>query len=481
MINNEQQIASHPSFGPVLLLAGAGSGKTRTLIERVRRTIRERLCPPEEILILTFSVKAAQELKDRLCETCPEAKNAYTGTIHSFSLHIMKHYAQDWLFDKYSGCIPEIMDENQIDALRKQAFLKVKNEFHGIPIHIVTRLAARRNNRGNNIFTKEFMAALDSYTQEFQSAKRAHHVIDYDDIIKYCCDMLHEYENIKKEVQNRFKFVFVDEFQDISKDLFTLLKLLTGDNGNIFVVGDDFQSIYGFREADLSYIVEFKKYFSAGRILMLASNHRSKKEIIELGTRMITKNRFRTKKATISEIGNGGYISAYPSLSSGDDARIIHKIYSDLVSENKSIAVLCRNNAQIEVIKSNLKIHCPGILSGMEFMTIHAAKGLEFDTVLIAGIEDKIFPSDRSDIEEERRIFYVGITRARSDLVLLYRYGGDEIPQFIRETAMSINWFFRHPLWFIRDYARMVLLKLSIDGKQNQDNGDSEPFSSSII
>jgi len=482
MIINEQNIASNPSVGPVLLLAGAGSGKTRTLIERVRRTIQEGRCSAEEILILTFSIKAAHELKERLCIAMPDAKSAFTGTIHSFALHVIKEYAAPWLHEHYSGNIPRVMDEDQNEKLFKKVFSEIKNDFYGIPIHVVSHLMTKKKDHIADILSGGVLKSFKDLSEKIQHAKRVDSVIDFDDIIRICCDILRDYEDIKDVVRKKFRFVFVDEYQDISEDLFCLLKLLAGEKGNIFVVGDDFQSIYGFRNANIAYIVEFQKYFPDGKILKLVSNYRSKKEITELGKRIITKNRFRTKKHTVSVSGNGGLISAYPSLSDRADSRIIQQIISKHSSESKSLVILCRTNSQIDTIKFNLQKLYPEILPMTECMTIHASKGLEFDTVIIAGIENKIFPSNRNDIEEERRVLYVGITRAKTRLVLVYRYGEQGIPRFIRETVLSVSWFIRHPLWVLRDYSRMMILKIMHDVQSNDHSMEtSEPVSSAIV
>jgi superfamily I DNA/RNA helicase len=161
-------------------------------------------------------------------------------------------------------------------------------------------------------------------------------------------------------------------------------------------------------------------------------NYRSRKEIVTLANKFIRLNKFRTSKKIVSHKGQGGRVKYYRVMNMNHEADLIAQIIP-LINENSSIAVIYRNNYQGEFLKN--RINCDQNRK-LEFMTMHASKGLEFDIVIIAGISDKIIPDRSTDIEEERRLFYVALTRAKEELHLLYYENiPDKLPQFIRELG----------------------------------------------
>jgi DNA helicase-4 len=203
------------------------------------------------------------------------------------------------------------------------------------------------------------------------------------------------------------------------------------------MVGDDFQSIYKFRHSRVEYIINAKKFFPGITIHKLTVNYRSHKEIITISNRFINLNKFRTSKKITSHRGKGGKVKLYNIEDMENEAQVLIKIISK-VPGNYTIAVLYRNNYQGSFLKSRIESDNSG--REIEFMTMHGSKGLEFDTVIIAGISDKIIPDKTSDIEEERRLFYVALTRAKKELHLLYyKNGPDELPRFIKEIGYKKN------------------------------------------
>ena len=199
------------------------------------------------------------------------------------------------------------------------------------------------------------------------------------------------------------------------------------------MVGDDFQSIYKFRHSRIEYIINAEKFFPGISIFKLKINYRSKKEIITISNRFIKLNKFRTSKNIQSHEGSGGIVEFYKVADMHYEAEVINKIISSL-RHGCSVAVLYRNNYQGDFLKQKTTSVLPN--GTVEFMTMHASKGLEFDVVVIAGISDKIIPDRTTDIEEERRLFYVALTRAKKELHILYHPDGrNELPRFIKETG----------------------------------------------
>ncbi len=199
-----------------------------------------------------------------------------------------------------------------------------------------------------------------------------------------------------------------------------------------FAVGDDFQSIYGFRGSRLEYIVKPEIFFYKPGKHILKVNYRSKKEIVNIAGRFIKKNKNRSSKKLISHKGAGGVVKVKFVSGFEDEAEYVKELLSTL--EIIDIAVLYRNNFQGSYIKQILKIND----SRVKFMTIHASKGLEFNTVILTGLSDKIIPDKSSDIEEERRLLYVAMTRAEENLYLIFHMkGSNEYPCFAKELGYS--------------------------------------------
>ncbi|HOE19721.1 MAG TPA: ATP-dependent helicase, partial [Spirochaetota bacterium] len=265
--------------------------------------------------------------------------------------------------------------------------------------------------------------------EEYANYKRNHNYIDFDDMINISSKLLHENPLLRKKIHEQFKYIMVDEFQDTSENNFVLLKLLLPEeNQNVFMVGDDWQSIYKFRNAKIEYIVNAKKYFNNLTVHSLNSNYRSKKEIVVLSNRLIAKNKFRSRRWIKAVRGSGGLIKFHKASSFAEEVTITASILGKY-DNTHSIGVLYRNNWQGTSLQSQIQSY-----SNVQFMTIHSAKGLEFDVVVLCGVKDRLLPDPYTDIEEERRLMYVALTRAKNCLHILYHCNyGNQKPQFVME------------------------------------------------
>jgi DNA helicase-2/ATP-dependent DNA helicase PcrA len=442
-LNPQQIAASKPDSGVNLVIAGAGTGKTSTMITKIHNILEHSIVRADQILILTFSRKAAGEIKERLSEKLKtECEPGFAGTFHSFSLKLLKDQRDEYLKHRKIDSFPAVIGKDEKENIMKELIMEKPEKFLGLPANAVIKLAENINHLDNKILLKlksgPLFGEITDIISKFEKYKNEKLLIEFEDMINHTTELLESYPEVQNKITSKYKYIFVDEFQDTSENNFRLLSLLLpGDNRNLFMVGDDFQSIYKFRHSRVEYIINAKKYFPEITIHKLTVNYRSHKEIITISNRFINLNKFRTSKKITSHHGKGGKVKFYNIEDMENEAQVLIKIISK-VPGNYTIAVLYRNNYQGSFLKSRIESENSGRETA--FMTMHGSKGLEFDTVIIAGISDKIIPDRTSDIEEERRLFYVALTRAKKELHLLYyKNGPDELPRFIKEIGYKKN------------------------------------------
>ena len=447
-LNAEQIEASKPEYGITLVIAGAGTGKTSTMITKINNVISNNLAKPEEILILTFSRKAAEEIRERLIlELGEAAEPGFAGTFHSFSLKLLRENREYYF--KHMGIkqFPSVMEDNKKDIIIRDIIMENPENFLGMPASTVMKLSENINYLDKNTINKlkscTLFDELINLKETYKTYKKNNSIIEFEDMIEHSTELLETYVDLRKKITEQYKYLFVDEFQDTSENNFQLLSLLLPENNkNLFMVGDDYQSIYKFRHSKVEYLINIKKFFPEAIIHKLTMNYRSRKEIVTLANKFIRLNKFRTSKKIISNKGKGGKVKYYRAAGMDHEANIINRIISSVgagispahaMNDNPTIAIIYRNNYQGEFLKS--KINNDQNIK-LEFMTMHGSKGLEFDIVIIAGISDNIIPDRSTDIEEERRLFYVALTRAKEELHLLFHENiPDKLPQFIREIG----------------------------------------------
>lgn len=446
-LNRQQYLASLPDSGVSLVIAGAGTGKTKTLVEKVKNVISAGIAKPEEILILTFSSKAAQEIKDRVKSGIGNgAEYINSGTFHSFCLNFLRN--NERAFQSSYGFVhfPRVIDQEEKVKLLKDELQDSLDRFLGLPVDVAAGLIDGLERLDKRIFEKlERMGIteeLQNIRARYKTLKISQGLIDFNDMMEYTIDILSNNESIRQDTISKYKYIFVDEFQDTSEDNFLLLWLLLPDaNPNLFLVGDDWQSIYGFRGSKVEYIVKMKKYFPNSIIYKLNLNYRSRKEIVKFTNNFIKKNKYRTSKKLKSAMGRGGIILDFCIDTLEEEVKVISGILKSekgkAQKDSNGVAVLYRNNWQGNYILNIL------LSEGIEtdkltFLTMHSSKGLEFDTVIIAGVSDKIIPDASADIEEERRLFYVALTRAKNALYIVHhRSADDELSIFARELGFK--------------------------------------------
>ena len=600
--NTEQQRAVGHVNGPMLVLAGPGSGKTAVLTGRVLRLIKDEGIDPYNILVLTFSRAAASEMQSRFNALAGETYPVSFGTFHAIFYHILKRQG---LYR--TG---EILNHKKKTELLKKAAMRAGVRHKKDMLwsdRMLSLISLKKMNCGRelSIMTQDEEDDLTKIFEPYVALCRTEDLLDFDDMINECLKALKGNDRILKKWQERYRYILVDEFQDIDPRQYEILTLLAGKNGNVFCVGDDDQSIYSFRGAEPSLMRQFTEEYRDISIVTLRNNYRCPGEVIEHAQQLISKNRDRFDKKQIcdSECGRcieykcfrtayeeAGYcvdtvkrildlacrdkdahasvgilyrisqgadaiedalrsagiscrrhdrhesfygrewlkdITAYLKLSLNYDRnallRILNRpergllresVSSDMTDRTRMLAYyegdqntkekceeLLRNidfigglncfaalnfilhgigmydyirekyfesstDEEYEETINDLRDRARGFATvsewlkhierserlntyntddadaQVELMTVHASKGLEFDNVIITGLQEGVFPGKRcetaEDIEEERRLFYVAMTRCRKRLWVLGRrrddYGKRE-SRFIAEAG----------------------------------------------
>lgn len=437
-LNKQQLKASGPERGVHLVIAGAGTGKTVTLVQKVRSVIADGTTP-EAVLVLTFSRKAAEELKERLQGTDGVKLNVTTGTFHSYALSVLRRFAAPFTKSFGFAEFPQVIDENAQEELIGALIKERRKEFLGMPDATVRRSLYKGSWSKEDLRKLQVTGigkAFEELKAAYVKAKTERNLIDFDDIMNFCAELLEKEPALLNQLQSELDYILVDEYQDTSDDNFRLLWLLTNKGQkNLFVVGDDWQSIYGFRNAKVEYIINMKAYFPNVVTHKLTINYRSRAEIVSLSNKFIKGNKKRTRKKLVSFKGKGGVVKHFGVASNEAEFQLI----DELVRQNSGeIAILYRNNWQGERIAK----HVPAIKGEdrVRLLTMHGSKGLEFDTVIIAGVKDGIVPDRATPVDEERRLFYVALSRARERLYIIASTdGNDKQPKFSKELAAPLR------------------------------------------
>jgi len=366
------------------LIAGAGSGKTSTLIAAAMSAVKNGIAA-DKIAVITFSRRAANELKERFSKA--EISLGYCGTMHALAWKILRRRGDKRQIQRHS--------EHVRGELARQLF----SEFAHIPTHILT-------SRG--FLSNEKVATLEEHYAAFLNE---HQRLDFDTMIR---------EAIPIADTTRFDTVLVDEFQDTSPDQVEFIKSLKPQK--LFVVGDDWQSIYRFRGADVTITQNFADHFSESERLFLRKNYRSDKAIVRLGNRAIKLSKHYVRKKLSATHPKKLKPMLYFTPKSEKVEDVWHQFIAKYPAQKTT--VLVRTNAIRELLEKNKPDYC-------DILTIHKSKGLEFDNVVVFGVAEHLIPHRENDYDEEVRIFYVALTRAKKSISFVAWQSGDKHSAFL--------------------------------------------------
>lgn len=362
-LNDKQKEAVLAVDGPCLVIAGAGSGKTKVLTHKIAYIIGEKAVKPWNILAITFTNKAASEMKERVGKLLGDVANdMWIGTFHSICVRILRKYIDRIGFTS-SFVIFDTTDQKSIvkECMKE---LKIDDKMF-TDRGIIYEISNAKNDmlepeeyakRTNNEMRKEVIAEVYKL---YQKKLRENNALDFDDIINYTIKILMQEPDALEYYSEKFKYVLVDEYQDTNKAQFTLITLLSARNGNITVVGDNDQGIYSFRGADIKNILNFEKDFPGTKLIKLEQNYRCTKSILGVANAVIKNNEVKYKKELWTENEDGNAVTAHLANNEYEEARYVVEQIEHLKREEyykySDYAILYRMNTQSRVIETELR------------------------------------------------------------------------------------------------------------------------------
>lgn len=364
-LNPEQQRAVECTEGPLLILAGAGSGKTKTLTHRIAHIIATNRATPYNILAVTFTNKAAREMRERVAQLLGQSADnrsfmPFMGTFHSICVRLLR---QDGEFIS----IPKnfvIFDEADRLSAVKQACKTAMIDEKSYPART---LASIISSAKNELLTpQDYLGVASGPTQRaaaqifplYQKTLKDNNALDFDDLISRAVHLLQTQAEIRRKWRTQFKYIMIDEYQDTNAAQYKLVKLLTNEDQNIAVVGDDWQSIYSWRQADFRNILNFEKDYSDVTIIKLEQNYRSTQAILEAAHKVIIRNKERSDKELWTDNSRGNDVSVLQVANERAEGEAVARRVKNAVDAKfrnfRDFAVLYRTNAQSRSIEESL-------------------------------------------------------------------------------------------------------------------------------
>lgn len=360
-MNDMQQQAVFQTEGPVLILAGAGSGKTTVLVNRISYILRMGLCRPWQILAITFTNKAAAELKERICAAVPEEGNdIWAATFHSTCSRILRRYGDRIGYsnhftvydsDDQKRLVKEILKQLNID----EKFLPVKS--------VLSEISHAKDKMETPEMMMEIadcdnrLVSIAKVYEQYSTRLKSSDAMDFDDLLLNTVFLFQKCPDILEYYQNLFRYIMVDEYQDTNKVQYEFVRMLAEKSGNICVVGDDDQSIYKFRGATIENILSFENNFPGAKVIRLEQNYRSTQNILNAANGVIKNNSARKGKTLWTQNPKGEKVAMHTARDERDEAMFIADKIMDGVRDGKKFsdfAVLYRMNAQSNAVEQAL-------------------------------------------------------------------------------------------------------------------------------
>ncbi|MBO5763195.1 MAG: UvrD-helicase domain-containing protein [Lentisphaeria bacterium] len=362
-LNPEQAEAASTIEGPVLVLAGAGTGKTRVITDRIAGMLASGI-PAENILGLTFTNKAAREMRERLAGLVdPDvARRVTVGTFHSFCIRLLRKEIH------YLGYLPgfTVADESDQQGLLKQAAAQKGLTQQGLSVpdalakisgwknQLLTPREARRRAE------TDYDIVVGELYEEYQNMLENQNMIDFDDMLMLTCRLFREFPEVLERYRERYHYLLVDEYQDTNDAQFEVVKQIAGERCNLCVVGDDDQSIYSWRGANISNILDFPQMFPGTKVIRLEQNYRSTARILSAANAVISGNSSRHDKALWSDLGDGDPVTVIVNQTGTAEAETIANMILQEKMENpscsyKDFAILYRSNHLSRELESAMR------------------------------------------------------------------------------------------------------------------------------
>ncbi len=427
-LNPEQKQAVMHTEGALLVLAGAGSGKTRVLTHRIAYLVEEKLIRPWNILAITFTNKAAKEMKERMESLIgTEANNIWVGTFHASCVRILRREIEKLGYDRSFV----IYDSDDQKSLVKTCLDQLNINDKNFPPRTVLNEISRAKDelidpeKFSIMYASDYrMSKIASIYELYQKKLKANNALDFDDIILLTIRILSNFPEVLDYYADKFRYILVDEYQDTNTAQYMLVSMLATKHGNICAVGDDDQMIYGWRGANLRNILDFEKDYPNCRIIKLEQNYRSTKNILEAANNVIRNNGGRKEKKLWTNNTEGKFLNRYEAIDERDEAYYIAGTMKALKKSGRSyndMAILYRLNAQSRVFEEMLMKHGVPykIYGGLKF---YARKEIKDVIALL-----RIVQNGNDDVSLKRIINVPkrGIGKTTLDRVEQYAIGED--------------------------------------------------------
>ena len=359
-LNKTQKEAVEAVNGPVLIFAGAGSGKTRVLTHKLYHLVNEGLFKPEEILAVTFTNKAAKEMKERVLKLLKASDlNLSMGTFHSICARVLREDIDVLGFSRHFA-IYDVKDQLDLIKVLFESFEISKNLI--TPNQLRNQISLFKNkmmepkaveSKAKTILEK----TVSKMYKEYQKNLKLNDALDFDDLLTFPLEIFKKKPSVLKKYQKRWKYILVDEYQDTNRAQFQFLTNLASAHENICVVGDDDQSIYGWRGADVSNILDFEKTFSSCKVFKLEKNYRSTQEILNAATAVVMHNDKRASKNLVAANGSGETLGLLETIDEQEEASAVVSSIEKEIKLNKrtfnKFSVLYRTNAQSRALEES--------------------------------------------------------------------------------------------------------------------------------
>ncbi len=402
----QKQAAAHKN-GPLLIIAGAGAGKTKTLTHRILELVNQGI-PAERILAITFTNKAAAEMKERvekLIAANPTEDQIWGGsvatgmpfvsTFHSLGVYMLRQHGSHLGLNKFFS----ILDRDESISLVKKALRALDvDEKRFEPRKVLSAISKQKGDgvalsafyeQSQRSFFPKIVAAV---WQRYEAMLKEQGALDFDDLLAKTVELLERYEDVRQYYQGRWQYIHIDEYQDTNAIQYRLSRILSSKHSNICVVGDIDQSIYSWRGADYTNILNFEKDYPSATVVLLEQNYRSTKTILAAANEIIKKNNRRREKNLFTDNHDGEKITLNASFDEGDEARFVARTSCDLIKEGENpqdIAVLYRANFQSRILEEAfLKASVPYQVLGVRFLERREIKDI------VAYIKAALNPQD---------------------------------------------------------------------------------------
>ena len=360
-MNPMQQQAVFATEGPLLILAGAGSGKTTVLVNRIAYILQSGLCKPWNILAITFTNKAAGELKERICNAVPEGgADIWAATFHSTCARILRRYGDRLGYSSHFTVYAADDQKRLVKDIIKQLNIDEKQ----LPVKSILSEISKAKDK--MVSPQEMLkdaeydyrkVSVAKVYEVYQTRLKTADAMDFDDLLCKAVELFEREPEVLGFYQNQFKYIMVDEYQDTNKVQYRFISMLAEKYGNICVVGDDDQSIYKFRGATIENILSFENTFKGAKIIRLEQNYRSTQNILDAANSVISNNTVRKGKTLWTENPKGDKIELHTAEDERDEARFIAKTIMDGVADGRKysdFAILYRTNAQSNAVEQAL-------------------------------------------------------------------------------------------------------------------------------